>query len=614
MKTFIISLSMCVLSYSLSQSQTTVFQYDFEAYNVGDYIVQEASHPWATWSNLPGSAEDAPISNAQSHSPSKSVHISNASQDLILKLGNKTSGKYAIEFYYYIPNNYGAYFNIQHFEAPGIEWAIEVYFGNNGSGFSKVNSIDVPFTHLNNSWTKVEAVIDLDIDYAWLYINDVVVREWVFSMQANDPTGTKQLGAVNFYAGSMPGQNPQYYIDDVKYTMLVQGNLPPQISLNTTNILTDGSVNETITVSNLGDQNMSFVAYPVFPQSGTKKSLPIIEHTPQDNNKLMIGEPITKKVYTPLHKQKNEKANELSYVVGAIANGLGYQSTANNVKSAVKFDYNFVNQYIGRELVSVTIGINDLPSGTTKVQIYERGSFSTPGAGVLLAEKDITFTTPQTDVTVTLDNPIYIDGKDIWIGYICDAIGGTFPIGMDEGPRVPGVNWNSVGPGWSEVSLTIDNNLYIMGTLQGSSVYQWVSVSPTTGSITGGSSQNLTLQFNTTGMSPGTYHAQIVVGCNDQTQEYSEIDVTLDIASSINEFVDNSQIITYPNPTNEALHIIANEPMLKIDVFSINGNHIDTYKTHSNNTVIDTSHLSSGLYIVRITTESHITEKKITVK
>ncbi len=613
MKKFSLSMIFVFMAIFAVNSQTILFEDNFESYTAGGYLAQQASYPWATWSNMPGTAEDAIISTTQALSPVKSVHIANTINDIILKLGNKTSGKYSIKFNYFIVTGRGAYFNLQHFEAPGIEWAIEVYFGNNGQGLSRVNSINVPFSHPINSWFEIETIVDLDLDSAWLYINSLMVRDWKFSMQSNSPTGTKRLGSVNFYGGAFSGQTPGYYFDDVTYTQLDAGVAPPQVSISTSSITTTGTSNETFTISNIGEQTMSFIVYPIYP-GGTKNY--VVSGSEQFNSntdKLSVSEPILS--HSAVNFHKSDKANELSYVSGLLLSGLGYGSTV-TVRSGVKFDYTFINQYIGRELISVTVGIYDLPTtAPTKVLVYDRGSYITPGPGILLAEKDFTPLMPASEITVNLTTPIYLDGKDIWIGWICEAIGGTYPIGLDEGPKVPGVNFLSVGVGWTEISPTIDNNLYIMGSLQGTSLHQWLNVSPQNGIIYGGGQQNITVSFNIVGMSPGSYFAQIVVGCNDQTQEYSNIDVFLTVGTSVNENKESVYVIVYPNPTSEIFNISANTALQKVELYSSNGSIVKSFNpAFVQNFSFSVSELSPGIYTVVIGTLNERFERKIVIE
>lgn len=595
MKRIVMFFIMSLLVICWLNGQTVLYSENFDSYTAGQMFVQQSGgYPWMTWSNQPGGPEDVPVTNTLSRSNPNSLYFSNTQDDIILKLGNRTSGKYIIEFYYYIPAGKGAYFNVQHFEQPGIEWAIEVYFGNNGTGRTTVNNVNVNFGHVLNSWIKIETIVDLDNDTAWLKIDDSLVRTWKFSMQSNAATGTKQLGAINFYGGALPGQSPEFYLDDVSFIEYEAGQTPPIIVLSTTSIATDGTDNEIFTISNAGQQPLEFVAYPIFPSSSTLVY--------QQNND----------EHAVLELKNNDMRNvELTYVNGGLTAGLGFQSSV-TVRSAAKFDHNIVKPHIGRRLVSVVIGINEMPSGTTKVLVYDRGLYVTPGAGPLLAEKAFT-PVAASEVTVTLDQPIYLDGKDIWIGWICDALASTYPIGLDAGPRVPGVNWLSVGPGWNELTQTIDNNLYIKGILQGSPIHQWVTVSPQSGTVQPGGSQPLTLSFNISGMPPGSYFAQISVGCNDQTNEFTEIDVNLTITNSVieNQYV---HVIAYPNPSRDILHVQANAPIESIQLLAINGQIVHSATPHTLQYQIRTTELVNGYYILRILMSGETVEQKILIQ
>ena len=58
----------------ISSGYNYIFQDDFESYNVGDYLALN-SNTWTTWSNAPGTNEDAFVVYEQAASPTKSVEI-----------------------------------------------------------------------------------------------------------------------------------------------------------------------------------------------------------------------------------------------------------------------------------------------------------------------------------------------------------------------------------------------------------------------------------------------------------------------------------------------------------------------------------------------------------
>jgi hypothetical protein len=134
-----------------SFSQTVLFEDNFDALTAGQkFVLQADQNWWDTWSNAPGGTEDGVVSDAQSNSPSNSIFTS-INNDIILKLGDRASGEYEVEFYMYIATANGAYFNTQHFESPGSEWAYGVYFDPGGSGYLTENSIDLVFSFPHDS-------------------------------------------------------------------------------------------------------------------------------------------------------------------------------------------------------------------------------------------------------------------------------------------------------------------------------------------------------------------------------------------------------------------------------------------------------------------------------
>ena len=197
------------------------YYYDsFEIYTPGEFIAMENPTWWKTWSALPGSYQDGVISSDHASSGTNSILIDNipAETDLVLKLANRTSGNYNLKWKMYFENACGGYYNIQHFEEAGIEWACEVWFNGNGSGVVYTGTTSYPFNFPHGSWFMVENFISLDANQIILVVNGVPVHAWQFSNIVGSASGTNQLGSVDFYASTLDGSVPKYYIDDVLFT------------------------------------------------------------------------------------------------------------------------------------------------------------------------------------------------------------------------------------------------------------------------------------------------------------------------------------------------------------------------------------------------------------
>ncbi|HPI85783.1 MAG TPA: hypothetical protein PLR01_05380, partial [Bacteroidales bacterium] len=209
-------LSLSLLFTWAAFSQGALYTDDFEGYAVGDYIAESNPTWWTTWSNDPGSGEDGYISDNFANSPTKSIFVDpdDGLTDLVLKLGNKTSGAYILSWYIYVEAGYQGYYNVQHFESPGIEWAFDVWFYDDGTGELMVGNVYYPFTYSPGAWTLVEHEINIDADQAKLYVDGVQVHEWPFSYQTQETTGTNQLGGVDFWTDDA---TYRYYIDDLSF-------------------------------------------------------------------------------------------------------------------------------------------------------------------------------------------------------------------------------------------------------------------------------------------------------------------------------------------------------------------------------------------------------------
>lgn len=204
----------------LLSAQTIYFEDDFEGYTASDYLATQSS-TWTTWNNAPGGTEDAIVSDANSAMGAQSLFLESISgagpTDLVLPLGDQTSGQWTVEFYIYVVINNGGYFNLQKTETPGTEWAIDVYFNADGSGEWNTDGNAIPFTYSNNDWVHVEVLIDLDTDEARGFVEGVEVADWQWSTKSNGGAGMNQLGGMNIYAAALSGP-ALYFIDEVVIT------------------------------------------------------------------------------------------------------------------------------------------------------------------------------------------------------------------------------------------------------------------------------------------------------------------------------------------------------------------------------------------------------------
>lgn len=196
---------------------------NMETYNTTQKLAQQnvaqngAANSWfSTWSGATGTTEDGIISTEQANSGTKSFKVVSTAttggpQDIVLKLGNKTTGRYELKWMCYVPAGKQAYYNIQNVVPIGAgAWNLDVFFEANSSGHIQIGAGAslATFSYPNGQWFEVKHIIDLDNNLMTLWVNGQYVKKMAYP---------NNLGGIDFY-----GTNNfnQYYIDDVEYIKL----------------------------------------------------------------------------------------------------------------------------------------------------------------------------------------------------------------------------------------------------------------------------------------------------------------------------------------------------------------------------------------------------------
>ncbi|MBK6829257.1 MAG: T9SS type A sorting domain-containing protein [Flavobacteriales bacterium] len=228
-----------------ASAQMILLNENFDSYNSGDLVAQTAGAPWNTWTQTPGGADDAPVSDEQAASGTMSMKVTGAAAggpvDLILGLGNRTTGLYSLSWSMYIPTGSGGYYNIQHNEIPGNgSWMADITFEPGGTVDYLVNNVSTAGTFPHDQWFTVIMVLNMDAQEGTVAIDGTIQYTW----QTTVP-GPSQIGGIDFfaYAGGAPNV-PLYYVDDVLFmdlTGLGMGEAV-QTALNTYPNPTEGMV------------------------------------------------------------------------------------------------------------------------------------------------------------------------------------------------------------------------------------------------------------------------------------------------------------------------------------------------------------------------------------
>ena len=221
MKKLLLTIScLSIINICLSQS---IYD-DFDSYKVGEYLGTESNGLWTTWNNNPGGEEDVLISSEFSFRPNNAIKLrSGDSIDVVLPLGNQTSGKWTLSYMMRIEPGYGAYFNLLHeFDAAVSNWAVQVYFSQTGFGYLSVGIglLNSNFEHPVGSWFEVKVDVDIDNNLASLILDENFILSWVWSEGTLDqvPTPNTTLAALDLYPAASGGEEALYYVDNVSFS------------------------------------------------------------------------------------------------------------------------------------------------------------------------------------------------------------------------------------------------------------------------------------------------------------------------------------------------------------------------------------------------------------
>jgi hypothetical protein len=175
---------------------------DFDDLTAGEPAALQLGGLWTTWSNSPGGADDAIISDAVSLSAPNSMLVDGVA-DMLQLFGeeNLTSGAYKVSLNIYVPTGTTGYFNLQKDINPGVEWGFQVMFEEDGLQYidgAGAAAVLWPFDY--DTWILCEMYVDLDNDWMMYYVDGELVHEYQWTLGTFGTPGANTLGGANYYA------------------------------------------------------------------------------------------------------------------------------------------------------------------------------------------------------------------------------------------------------------------------------------------------------------------------------------------------------------------------------------------------------------------------------
>lgn len=263
---------------------------------------------------------------------------------------------------------------------------------------------------------------------------------------------------------------------------------------------------------------------------------------------------------------------------------------------------NVIQSLKGMFLSSVDVYFSEVPENTT-VKVYGQGD-DERHAGALLAEQK--FEAVEGWNTVMLDNPVKLDGNDLWFGVELKGMDPTaYYMGIDAISAAAGYgDLCNIGGNywWSMSELGIDHNFCIRGNVTGerTAAINWISLDSSTLSIPSGENKNLNVTLNATDLENSVYEARIVISSNDELKSRVEIPVYLfnGIVTGIDKTTVRNAGVTV---TDGCIRITSEMTIARAEAFDMTGMARASVSAMANEANIALDNFANGIYVINVT-------------
>ncbi len=114
---------------------------------------------------------------------------------------------------------------------------------------------------------------------------------------------------------------------------------------------------------------------------------------------------------------------------------------------------------------------------------------------------------------------------------------------------------------------------------------------------------------------PGTGFLSVTViteaGCEGSSLNY---EVIIDDCTAVDEITEFGMLQIYPNPADENLTITINETAMRLEIFNMNGDRVESYMDVSGQLKINTQHLLPGIYVVKMLNGKEMITRKFIIR
>lgn len=213
-----------------------------------------------------------------------------------------------------------------------------------------------------------------------------------------------------------------------------------------------------------------------------------------------------------------------------------------------------------------------------------------------------------------------VNGNDdrVWIDHICLPVYNDHSPNLSVTPEMLEVTLHNHDSRTLDTTLTYENpsDIYVLYDnnicdAEGEPV-GWASIGSENGSINALEQKEIPLHFSSIGYPVGDYTATLSITLSNDS--VIGIPITLHITddSGIEDYSMTTSLKVFPNPARETVNIdLPGAFIQKIQLYDIFGKLILQQSVNENHTNIDLQHLSKGVYVVRLQTDSGVLTRKL---
>jgi hypothetical protein len=194
---------------------------------------------------------------------------------------------------------------------------------------------------------------------------------------------------------------------------------------------------------------------------------------------------------------------------------------------------------------------------------------------------------------------------------------------LDIATKLTGQIYNSAGGLFTHPNLVFGKwtlgglvqNQWIWG-LELADAQTWININPNSGSLAGGTTQEVTVMVDAVGLLPGIYEAEIhFTSTPNVGVPIVQVELTVDEGTFFKDYEENEiTIIVFPNPVKDILFVQSSKTITYVELISNSGQCVMKDFCNENTMELSMTSIIPGIYFLKIETLKGISIRKLVIE